>query len=157
MTCEFCSERLGADLKFCRHCGMLQACLLDEDEEIACENHRGVEAVGMCVVCGKIVCGDCAIKRQHRIFCENDEHVRFAQDWAVAYTTGTEYEAQMVRDNLEGAGMPCLVFSQRDHVYFLTIGNLAVVNVMVPKHLLGQARKLLRDTDLFFGENENLG
>ena len=149
LACEFCSEQLEAEMKFCPHCGMLQGIFAEEGEEIECENHPGMEAVGMCVVCGKAVCGDCAVKRQGRIFCENDEHVKISQNWAVVYMTSTEYEAQMVRANLEQGGIPCIVFSQRDHVYFLTLGDLAVVNVMVPKRRLFEAKDYLRKMDLF--------
>lgn len=149
LLCEFCSERVEEAAKFCPHCGMLQGNLLSEDEEIECENHPQIEAIGMCVVCGKPVCGDCAVKRQGKILCENDEHIKIAQNWAVVYTTGTEYEAQMVRANLENAGFPCVVFSQRDHAYFLTVGDMAVVNVMVPKNRLFEAQEFLRRMDLF--------
>lgn len=148
-TCEFCLERLEEEQKFCPLCGMLQAALIDEGEEIECENHPEMEAVGICVVCGKPVCGDCAVKREGKILCENDEHIKIAQGWAVIFTTNTEYEAQMVKANLENAGIPSLVFSQRDHVYFLTVGDLAIVNVMVPKHRLPEAQELLRRMDLF--------
>jgi hypothetical protein len=149
LSCEFCAEGLEPGEKFCPHCGMLQAGAAEEGEEIECENHPKMEAVGACVVCGKPVCGDCAVKRHGRIHCEEDEHIKIAQGWAVVCTTGTEYEAQMVRANLENAGIPCMVFSQRDHVYFLTVGDMAVVNVMVPKHRLLDAKEFLRKMDLF--------
>ena len=155
--CEFCSDRLEGDAKFCRHCGMVQAQLLGDDEEIECENHPKMEAVGMCIVCGKPVCGDCAVKRQGKIFCESDEHITVAQNWAMVYSTNTEYEAQMVRANLESGGIRCMVFSQRDHVYFLTMGDLAVVNVMVPKHQLFEAKEFLRKMDLFAEGGEEPG
>lgn len=155
-TCEFCYEELDEGQKFCPHCGMLQAGLIEEGEEVECENHPQMEAVGMCVICGKPVCGDCAVKRHGKILCENDEHITIAQGWAVVCTTNTDYEAQMVRANLENAGIPCLVFSQRDHVYFLTVGDLAVVKVMVPKQQLLEAQEFLRRMDLFAEGNEEL-
>lgn len=148
-VCEFCLEHLDEEQKFCPYCGMLQSALIEEGEEIECENHPRMEAVAMCVVCGKPVCGDCAVKRHGKIFCENDEHIKVAQGWAVVFSTNTEYEAHMIRANLESSGIPCLVFSQRDHVYFLTVGDMAVVNVMVPKQHLLEAQEFLRKMDLF--------
>jgi hypothetical protein len=148
LLCESCYEPLGEAKTFCRHCGKLQSSLIDEDKTIACENHPKAAAIAMCIMCSKAVCGDCAINRQGKIFCENDEHVKVAENWAVAYTTGTDYEAQMVRANLEGAGFPCMVFSQRDHVFFLTLSDMAVVNVMVPKSMLTQAQDVLRKMGL---------
>jgi len=156
LSCEFCLEHLDQEQKFCPNCGMLQAAMIEEGDEVECENHPEMDAVGICVVCGKPVCGDCAVKRQGRILCENDEHISIAQGWAVVCTMSTEYEAQMVRANLETAGIQCLVFSQRDHVYFLTVGDMATVNVMVPKERFFEAQEFLRKMDLFEEGNEEL-
>jgi hypothetical protein len=136
---------------------MLQGGVVEDGEEVECENHPEMEAIGICVICGKPVCGDCAVRRQGRVLCENDEHTKIAQGWAVVYTTSTDYEAQMVRANLENAGIPCLIFSQRDHVYFLTVGDMAVVNVMVPNQRLNEARDFLRKSDLLGEGSEELG
>ncbi|NOY06108.1 MAG: hypothetical protein GXO82_05685, partial [Chlorobi bacterium] len=58
----------------------------------------------------------------------------------------TEYEAAMIKANLEGAGIPVSVFSQSDHVYFVTMGgDLAVVNIMVPKTRIHEAEELLKN------------
>ena len=49
----------------------------------------------------------------------------------------------MVRDRLDSGGIPAAVFSQRDHLFNLTIGNLARVYVMVPESFQAQALTLL--------------
>jgi hypothetical protein len=47
-----------------------------------------------------------------------------------------------------------MIFSQRDHAYFITIGDMAVVNVMVPKKQLEEAEEYLKKMDLFSDESE---
>ena len=46
-------------------------------------------------------------------------------------------------NNLEGAGIQAVIFNQHDHVYFLNMGTLAVVNVMVPKKEIERARQIV--------------
>jgi hypothetical protein len=64
-------------------------------------------------------------------------------DWVAVWTASTPYEAQMIKANLEGAGIPTTVLSQHDRVYYTTAGDLAVNEVMVPKGFLESARKYL--------------
>jgi hypothetical protein len=90
------------------------------------------------------------VSKKARVFCDNDEHVKIHQDWAVLCSTATEYEAEMVKANLEMAGIKALVFSQVDHAYFIPMSRLAIVNVMVPKGKLAKARGVvhrLKDVD----------
>ncbi len=54
------------------------------------------------------------------------------QDWIVIFTSGTDYEADLVRDRLDDAGIPAVVLTQRDHAFNLTLGDLAQVRVLVP-------------------------
>lgn len=65
------------------------------------------------------------------------------QDWIVVFKTGTDYEADLVRDRLDDAGIPAVVFTQRDHAFNLNVGDLAAVNVMVPPDQADQARAVL--------------
>lgn len=152
--CFHCDELLLDQNVFCSHCGMIRSELLEDDKDVMCEVHQNTDAMGMCVVCNKAVCADCAVKRNGRIFCNNDEHITIAENWAVVFTTSTDYEAIMIKANLEGAGIPCLVFSQRDHAYFMIVGNMAIVNVMVPKDRFPEAEAYIKKMDLF-SEEEN--
>ncbi|WP_243663635.1 DUF2007 domain-containing protein [Rhodothermus marinus] len=54
------------------------------------------------------------------------------EDWVEVFRTSTDYEADIVRDRLDDAGIPAVVFTQRDHVFNLNVGNLALVSVRVP-------------------------
>ncbi|SHK94664.1 putative signal transducing protein [Rhodothermus profundi] len=68
------------------------------------------------------------------------------EEWIVVFQSSTDYEADMVRDRLDAAGIPAIVFTQRDHVFNLNVGNLAQVSVRVPASYAEAARQLLAET-----------
>ncbi len=144
--CESCEELIDPAASFCRHCGVYRSVGVQSTKAV-CEKHADRKPLGRCVFCGKLVCDECAVRKYGRIFCDNDEHVKMMSDWVVAFTTGTQYEAQMIKANLEGAGIPTMVFSQSDRMYYTTVGDLAVTEVMVPKQMLDDARQYLNAMD----------
>jgi hypothetical protein len=68
---------------------------------------------------------------------------RTYQDWVVIYQSGTDYEADIVRDRLDDAGIPAVVLTQRDHAFNLTVSDLSDVNVLVPADQVESARTVL--------------
>jgi hypothetical protein len=68
---------------------------------------------------------------------------RTYEDWVSVFETGTDYEADLVRDRLDDAGMTAVVLTQRDHAFNLNVGDLAAVHVMVPPGTVEEARELL--------------
>jgi hypothetical protein len=68
---------------------------------------------------------------------------RTYEDWVAVHKTNTDYEADLVRDRLDDAGIPAVVFTQRDHAFNLNLGDLAPVNVMVPPDQVERARTVL--------------
>jgi hypothetical protein len=155
--CPKCEEHVEDTDTFCGNCGYL---LPDypSDSTPECENHPDRDAVAGCVICGKPVCEECARENEGRVFCENDDHLKVYEGFVVAYTTSTDYEAEMIRANLEGAGIRAHIFNQHDHVYFVNMGALALVNVMVPRHQLEDALEVIGaivDSDVDFGDEED--
>lgn len=142
LFCPNCEEFVTVDDTFCDNCGTLLP-RIPAEEAPECENHPDVSAIGGCVICGKPVCEECAHEQNGRMFCENDEHLNLHQGFVVAYTTSTDYEAEMIKANLAGAGIHAMVFNQRDHVYFTNMGMLALVNVMVPRSQLEEAEEII--------------
>lgn len=67
------------------------------------------------------------------------------EDWVSIYRTGTDYEADLVRDRLDDGGIPAVVLTQRDHAFNLTVGDLAQVHVMVPPDRAEEAVALLEE------------
>jgi hypothetical protein len=68
---------------------------------------------------------------------------RIYEGWVAVVQTTTDYEADLVRDRLDDAGIPAVVFTQRDHAFNLNLGDLAPVNVMVPPDQVERARAVL--------------
>lgn len=65
------------------------------------------------------------------------------EDWASIFRSGTDYEADLVRDRLDDSGIPAVVLTQRDHAFNLNVGDLASVHVMVPPERAEEAVELL--------------
>lgn len=70
------------------------------------------------------------------------------EGWTVVFESGTDYEADMVRDRLDDAGIPAIVLTKRDHAWNLTIGDLAAVGVLVPPERAEEALALLAIPEL---------
>ncbi len=66
------------------------------------------------------------------------------QDWVVVFKSGTDYEADIVRDRLDDAGMSAVILTQRDHAFNLNVGDLSDVNVLVPPDQVDEAVALLK-------------
>lgn len=66
------------------------------------------------------------------------------QDWIVVFQSGTDYEADLVRDRLDDAGISAVILTQRDHAFNLNVGDLSDVNVLVPPDQVDDAVALLQ-------------
>ncbi len=65
------------------------------------------------------------------------------EGWIAIFTSGTDFEADLVRDRLDEADIPAVVLTQRDHSFNLNVGDLAPVRVMVPPEHEQAARELV--------------
>lgn len=63
--------------------------------------------------------------------------------WVTVFETGTDYEAEIVRDRLVDSGVPAVILTRRDHAFQLTVGSLAAVMVRVPETRSADARSIL--------------
>jgi len=143
LFCTKCDEPVSESDTFCDHCGEL---LIEEDDERIpeCAAHPDRPACGGCIVCGKPVCEECANEVEGKFFCDDDSHLVVYQDYVVGYRTNTDYEAEMFRANLESAGLDVRIFNQHGHIYFVDIGQMALVNVMVRKDQYQRAKEIVR-------------
>ncbi len=67
------------------------------------------------------------------------------EEWDVVFTTGTDYEADLVRDRLDDAGLKAVVLTQRDHAFNLNVGDLSDVYVLTPPEEADEAHRILRE------------
>lgn len=65
--------------------------------------------------------------------------------WVVVYESGTDFEADIVRDRLGSADIPAVVLTQRDHAFNFTVGDMARVKVCVPPERAEEASSLLAE------------
>ena len=126
------------DADACPACGTLRV-------ESTCETHGDRRAQGRCVVCGRAVCDKCRAGDGDAFLCEEHRNVRMIEGWAQVYSTTGEIEAQLLRDNLQAEGIDAQMFSQKDHMYPVDIGELSIVRVVVPVWEYGQALEVIRD------------
>ena len=68
---------------------------------------------------------------------------RIYEGWIVVFKSGKDYEADLVRDRLDDAGIPAVVLNQRDHAFNLTHGDLAQVRVLTPPEHAEAATEIL--------------
>ena len=84
-------------------------------------NYEYVEGVTVCPDCGETLVED-IIKPE-----DWDE-----KDWEVVFTSSKEYEVEMLKNNLDGAGITSTILSQKDR-NFPAVGDFAIVKLMVRK------------------------
>ncbi len=88
------------------------------------------------------VCVDCNIEL---IPIEEFEgHLVHPSDWKIVYTTDAEYESEMLKTNLESAGIDVKILGQKDRNY-PAVGDLAVIKILVKKNNIDDALSIIND------------
>lgn len=137
ITCRRCGTEFAAS-DACPACGVLVT-------EVACDRHPERPAKGRCVVCGRAVCQACRASMGKAIRCNEHRSVAVIEGWAQVYSTGSEFEARLVTENLHAEGLEAQTFSQRDNMFSVELGDLSIVRVLVPaweyEHALATIRQ----------------
>lgn len=136
LRCERCGEEFVGDA--CPACGLLVA-------ERTCERHPAVRAIGRCVLCGRAVCGECAHEEKRVTLCPDHRTVPIIEGWAQIYSTTSEVEAGLLRENLRAEGISAQVYSQKDMMFSVELGELSIVRLLVPVWEYEQALQVIRD------------
>jgi hypothetical protein len=63
--------------------------------------------------------------------------------WELIYTTSKDYEAKMLKANIESSGIPVQILSQQDTSRMLTVGNLSIIKIYVPSDDYEEALQIL--------------
>jgi hypothetical protein len=137
VRCSRCGEEyVGGDS--CPSCGLLHT-------GAACENHADRAAVGRCVLCGRAACEECANREKNVVLCEQHRTVPIIQGWAQVYSTTSEVEAGLLRENLRAEGIDAQVYSQKDMMFNVDLGELSIVRLLVPVWEYDQGIRVIRD------------
>lgn len=68
-------------------------------------------------------------------------------EWVHIYTTNTEIDAEMLKDNLESADIPVHLLLQIDTTRQFTIGGLAIAKIFVRSNDAEDALAIIRDIE----------
>ena len=98
-------------------------------------NYEYVEGMTLCPDCNTALV---AVEELEK-FDELSEN-----DWVLIYTSFYEFDIDMIKSNLEGAGIAASKLSQKDHS-FPAPGDLSVVKLMVKKNDVQAALEFIRD------------
>jgi len=154
-VCCRCHAPLDPGDLSCQHCGGLSGEVSDA-ERIECGNHPGQLAIAVCVVCGKPVCGDCAVRSDDRFFCEDPDHRSIHSGWQPVYSCVSDFEADVVQRNLQQAGLETKVSSKGGHLELYWAHQKPVVQVWTSKAKAAEAETLLQQLGLLGGTDFSL-
>ncbi len=88
------------------------------------------------------ICPDC----NEKLITEEEfeGHLLNPKDWVIVYTCGEEYEAEMLKTNLESANIEVLLLSQKDSSFPAT-GDLSIIKLLVKKTDANDALDIIND------------
>lgn len=69
------------------------------------------------------------------------------KDWLHVYTTNTEIDAELIKQNLEMNEIPTQILSQVDSTRQFTVGELAIVKIYVLREDFEKAHKIIKQID----------
>jgi uncharacterized Zn finger protein (UPF0148 family) len=101
---------------------------------------------------GVTICPDCGVHLVDESLFEKPEE--WSEDnWEVAYISNKDYEIEMLKDNLESAGITTAILSQKDR-NFPAPGDLAVIKLLVRREDLNSALGFIQKINLESDEGE---
>jgi len=86
------------------------------------------------------VCSDCNVELVSKEELESLESKY--SDWEEVFSSPQQYEAEMVKTNLESAGIEAIVFDKKDSSFPLG-GELGEIKVYVPKDKVEEAKTII--------------
>lgn len=134
--CVHCGESF-AGMDLCPTCGMAA-------DSFPCDQHPDRTAVGRCIICDTAVCRQCETRKDRTVRCSRHAGISTIQGWAEVYRTSSEFDAQLVQENLHAEGIEARLFSQKDLMLSVDLGELSIVRVLVPAWDYLRAEALIR-------------
>lgn len=104
ISCSRCGEEITADSDFCPHCGTL----FSKAAALMCDSHGASPAIGICIICRKLSCGQCGKDVKGRFLCREHGEVEVQQDWARIFQSSDINDSELVKSFLESNGFTVL-------------------------------------------------
>jgi hypothetical protein len=137
VRCRRCGEEFKA-ADACPACGLAIGSL-------TCDRHPDATAEGRCVICGRASCAECGGSDRRVHLCAEHAGIPVIQGWAQIYSNTSEFEAQLLRENLTAEGIEARIFSQKDAMFSVDLGELSIVRILVPAWEYDRAERVIRD------------
>jgi hypothetical protein len=138
-VCENCNNEIDENDSWCSNCGVLF-----EKTEEKCDEHKA-EAIGKCLICQKTLCGKDSTRVKNKIFCsEHNDYIFTENGWTRLYETGHDWEAELVKQELENNNIPAVVDSHKDHTRQFTVGHLSSIYVLVHFEDILEAEEIIK-------------
>ena len=93
---------------------------------------------------GVTICPDCNTRVVKKKDLPDWEELS-EKDWVLIYTSGNEIEVEMIKANLESAGLEVNILSQKDH-NFPAPGDLSIIKLSVRKYNVQQALNFIQNS-----------
>ncbi len=91
---------------------------------------------------GVTFCPDCGIPLvDDKLITKPEDWTE--ENWEVVYTSDLDYEVEMIKDNLESAGITSAILSQKDR-NFPTPGDFSVIKLLVHKEDVADALNFIQ-------------
>jgi hypothetical protein len=108
-------------------------------------NYEYVEGITICPDCGTHLVDE-------KYFIKPEDWTE--ENWEVVFTSGKDYEVEMLKDNLESAGITSTILSQKDH-NFPAPGDFSIVKLLVRKEDIADALEFIQKINLENDKGEN--
>ena len=99
-------------------------------------DYEYVEGITVCPVCGASLVDESTLQKPDKLTEDK---------WKVVYTTNNEYEVEMMKDNLEGAGIAATILSHKDR-NFPAPGNFSLIKLLVKENDIKDALNYIQET-----------
>jgi uncharacterized Zn finger protein (UPF0148 family) len=93
---------------------------------------------------GITFCPDCNQKLVDESMLEQPEEWS-EKDWQIVFTSSEDYEIEMLKDNLESAGIAAMILSQKDR-NFPAPGDFSIIKLMVKNEDVPAALTFIQET-----------
>jgi hypothetical protein len=126
-VCDNCNNEIDKDDTWCTNCG-----IFFEATEEKCSDHKST-AIGKCLICEKTLCGKDSTTVKNKLFCKDHDNYKFLDNgWARVYETGHDWEAELIKQELENNNIPAVVDNHKDHTRQFTVGHMSSIYILVP-------------------------
>lgn len=136
--CDNCNNEINEKDNYCSYCGAIFA-----DIEQKCYIHNK-PAIGICMICKKAFCNECIVTIKNKFFCKEHSNYNFTNNiWVSVYETEHDYNAEIIKQNLDNNDIPCIIDNRKDRSFHFTFGPLGSIFVRVPFDYVLEAEKII--------------